>query len=52
MLELDDIENPFRTELAGKPFAPDAKGQVAVPTGPGLGIEVDEDVVRNYLVRE
>ena len=51
LLELDDIENPFREELSAKPFRLNADGQVAVPTGPGLGIEIDEDVVEKYLVR-
>src|SRR5262249_38948786 len=43
MLEFDTSENPFREELAVKPFALD-DGYVKVPTGPGLGIEVNEDV--------
>ena len=27
-------------------------GQAQVPTGPGLGIELDEDVVEEFLVRD
>lgn len=50
MLEFDTHENPFRDELIARPFAID-RGRIAVPTGPGLGIEVDEDVVKRYLVR-
>jgi len=52
LLELDHLENPFREELSPKPFKIDQQGYVAVPTGPGLGIEVDEDGVKKYLVRE
>lgn len=50
MLEFDTHENPFRDELIARPFAID-RGRIAVPTGPGLGIEVDEDVVKRYLVK-
>ncbi len=39
MLELDVAENPFREELTTRPFRIDANGRIAVPTGPGLGIE-------------
>ena len=49
MLELDTYENPFRDELIHpKPELRD--GSVAVPTGPGLGIEIDERVLKKYLV--
>ena len=50
MLELDTSENPFREKIVAKPFAID-QGYVQVPTGPGLGIEVDEAVVKKYLNR-
>ena len=49
MLEFDQAENPFREELIAKPFAI-KDGHVEIPTGPGLGIEVDEAVVKKYLV--
>lgn len=52
MLEFDVAENPFREELLVKPFRVDADGLVAVPTGPGLGIELNEDVVQKYLVKK
>jgi D-galactarolactone cycloisomerase len=47
MLELDVYENPFRDELVTHPVQV-RDGLVAVPTGPGLGIEVNEDVVKHY----
>jgi D-galactarolactone cycloisomerase len=50
MLEFDVAENPFREELPTKPFQLE-DGYVAVPTGPGLGIEIDEDVVKKYEIR-
>lgn len=50
MLELDTSENPFREEIVAKPFTLQ-NGHLAVPTGPGLGIEVHEEVVKKYLVK-
>ncbi len=49
MLELDQTENPWRNGLAKGSF-PLREGHVSVPTQPGLGIDVDEDVVRKYAV--
>src|SRR5262249_5609742 len=48
MLELDLIENPFREKLVTKPLTIDRDGMMAVPRGPGLGIEVDEDMLKHY----
>jgi D-galactarolactone cycloisomerase len=50
MLELDVSENPFRDELLRRPIQV-SDGCVDVPTGPGLGIEVDEEVVKRYEIR-
>jgi D-galactarolactone cycloisomerase len=49
MLELDISENPFRDKLVKQPIQP-REGFVEVPTGPGLGVEVDEDVIKKYAV--
>jgi D-galactarolactone cycloisomerase len=49
MLEYDQAENPWRNGLAKGSF-PLQDGYVNVPTKPGLGIDVDEDVVRKYAV--
>lgn len=47
LLEYDLGDNPLRTELLKSPIA--AKdGVVAVPDGPGLGIEIDEDALARY----
>ncbi len=51
MLELDTYENPFRDELLVKPLQM-RDGFVEIPQGPGLGVEVREDVVQKYLVRD
>ena len=47
MLEFDVYENPFRDQIVTKPFELKA-GSFDVPTGPGLGVEIDEDVVKRY----
>jgi D-galactarolactone cycloisomerase len=48
MLEFDVYENPFRDEIVTKKFEL-KNGYFDVPTGPGLGIEINEDVVRKYV---
>lgn len=47
MLELDVYDNPFREQLPLHPFA-QQQGYVAIPQGPGLGIEIDETVIKKY----
>ncbi len=49
MLELDQSENPWRDGLATEQFEI-RDGFITVPTKPGLGIEVDEAIVRQYAV--
>jgi D-galactarolactone cycloisomerase len=48
-LEFDRSPNPLREELAVESFAPD-DGLVAVPNGPGLGVELDEDAIERYRI--
>ena len=48
MLEFDVYENPFRDKIVAKKFEL-KKGYFDVPTGPGLGIEIDEDAVKSYV---
>lgn len=47
MLDFDVYENPFREEIVTQKFEL-RNGDFDVPTGPGLGIEINEDVVRKY----
>jgi D-galactarolactone cycloisomerase len=47
MLEFDRTEHPVRTALLAEPLAP-VDGYVTVPTGPGLGIEVNRDVLTRF----
>lgn len=50
MMEFDTYENPFRTEITPWKFELKS-GFFDVPTGPGLGIEINEEVVKKYLVK-
>jgi D-galactarolactone cycloisomerase len=49
LLEFDLSENPWRTEIVKNPFQV-IDGQITVPTKPGLGIEVNEGVIKKYAV--
>jgi D-galactarolactone cycloisomerase len=49
LLELDQSENPWRNGLATEAFDV-GDGFIAVPTKPGLGIEVNDEVVKQYSV--
>lgn len=49
MLEYDTTENLFRTTLLAEPLTV-RDGFIQVPSGPGLGITVDEDLLRRYQV--
>lgn len=49
LLEFDLSENPWRTEIVREPFRIH-KGHIEVPTAPGLGIDINEDVIRKYAV--
>ena len=55
MLEFDTTDNEFRDKLvANLPDIQDQMrkngGRVSVPTGPGLGVEPDLDLIRHYEV--
>ena len=49
LLEFEQEQNPFRDHLAKQPLV-QRNGVVAVPTGPGLGIDVDRTVIERYRV--
>lgn len=49
MLEYDQSAHPFRRELVREPFDV-VRGRVAVPTGAGLGIEVDRSVLDRFAI--
>jgi D-galactarolactone cycloisomerase len=47
MLEFDRTEHPIRQTLLTQPIEHEG-GRVAVPTGPGLGIEIDRDALERF----
>ena len=49
MIEYDVSDNPLRDELLTQPLRP-VQGEIAVPEGPGLGIEVDPEAVGRYRI--
>ena len=50
LLELDRFENKMRTELSPTDLTPD-QGRVTIPTGPGLGIDIDPDQLESLTLR-
>lgn len=50
LMELDRTENPLRDELVQPTFSPH-NGRLQVPNEPGLGVNVDEDALRRYLLK-
>jgi D-galactarolactone cycloisomerase len=47
MLEFDRTPNPFRQAVLKEPIE-HRGGMVAVPEGPGLGIEINRDALTQY----
>ena len=47
MLEYDRSSHPFREDLIGGAISA-VDGKVPVPHGPGIGVEVDRDVLEHY----
>jgi L-alanine-DL-glutamate epimerase-like enolase superfamily enzyme len=43
-------ETPINTLLTRQRLPIDADGYVAVPSGPGLGIDLDEEILAQYRV--
>jgi D-galactarolactone cycloisomerase len=48
-VEVDRTGNPFIDDLLVEPLVVRG-GEIALPTGPGLGIELDEDLVDRYTL--
>ena len=49
-LEYNVCESPMLREIIANPVKLDADGMIAVPQGPGLGIEINEEAVRRFQV--
>jgi len=50
LLEFDRNEYPLRDDLINEKVNINSDGYVMIPEGPGLGIELNEKVVKKYLV--
>ncbi len=48
-VEYDTLHNPLRTDIAKEPLLP-TDGVVVAPERPGLGVDLDERVLREYEV--
>lgn len=49
IFEFDRGHNPLREGVLAEPIRP-AEGRVAIPDGPGIGVEIDEDWVRHHRI--
>jgi L-rhamnonate dehydratase len=49
-LEYNVSENPMLQEIIQNPIQMDADGFIAVPQGPGLGIEINEAAVKRFCI--
>jgi len=47
LLEYDVGDNPLRDEVLVKPLKP-VNGRIAVPEGPGLGIDLDPEAIKRF----
>jgi D-galactarolactone cycloisomerase len=47
-MEFDQTESPFRDAVIRQSIEPDAEGRLAVPLGPGLGVDVLPEAVREF----
>ena len=48
--EFSVADSPLVNGLLTEPFRLDADGRLAIPTGPGLGVELNEDIVDKMRV--
>lgn len=51
-VEYDPYVSPLRQELLEEPLRPNGEGLMAVPEGPGLGINLNWEAVKHYALDE
>ena len=49
LLEFEQCENPFRDQLSMEPIV-QVHGKVQIPTGAGLGIDINRAILDRYRV--
>ena len=52
LCETPGNHNPIRDAIARNPPRPNADGVIAVPTAPGLGVDIDEEAVRGFAIHD
>lgn len=50
-IEAEENENPLRTELLKEPIETDEHMNYYITDKPGLGIELDLDVIEKYIIK-
>lgn len=50
LLEFDQNPNPLRSELFEEPIVVNARGKVAMPDAPGLGVRLSQETIDRYRV--
>jgi D-galactarolactone cycloisomerase len=50
LIELDMNPNPLRTDIVDNPIRIDERGAVTIPDKPGLGLEVNQEVLERFKV--
>ena len=51
IMEFDRTRNPFRQAVVQTPIEHD-QGVVRIPDGPGLGIEINREALRQFALKE
>lgn len=51
MIEFDRTENKLRDMLVQPAFIVNKNGKLNVPDKPGLGVDIDEDLLKEYMVK-
>lgn len=52
MLEMDQNPNGLRTDIVANPLTINEEGQVVMTDKPGLGVELNEDMLQKYILNE
>lgn len=52
LIELDVNRNPFREELIEEDIDIDSEGYINMSNKPGLGITINEEVIKKYIISE
>ena len=51
IFEFDRTDNPFRQAIVARPIEHE-RGMIAIPDGPGLGIEINRDALAEFAMAD